>query len=108
MKSQLFAAAAAAMLLSAPLVSYAQQSNEPVTRAEVRAQLQQIEQAGYHENDNTTYPASIQAAETKVSEQTGDAQSAQSGFGPAMVPSTQSGAMRVAPNDGTKSIYFGQ
>jgi hypothetical protein len=55
-------------VLATPFASFAQQSNEPVTRAEVRAELVQIEKAGYNpaKRDNATYPADIQAAEARV------------------------------------------
>jgi hypothetical protein len=47
------------------------QSTAPVTRAQVRAELIQLEQAGYHvgDGDQTTYPVQIQAAEAKVAAQ---------------------------------------
>jgi hypothetical protein len=113
MKSSLFSVAAAAVLLAAPLAAFAQQADQPqsdqqpLTRAEVRAQLVQIQQAGYRGDDNTTYPAGIQAAEAKV---TGgaDQQSTQTGYGGVMVPGSQSGAASGTPNDGTKPLYFGQ
>ena len=61
-----------AAALAAPVAVFAQ-SNAPVTRAQVRAQLVQLEKAGYHpgDGDNTTYPAQIQAAEAKVAAQNG-------------------------------------
>jgi len=56
-----------AAVLAAPLASFAQ-SSQPLTRAEVRAQLVQLEQAGYDPSNNsdTRYPADIQAAESRV------------------------------------------
>jgi hypothetical protein len=52
----------------APVVSFAQ-STEPVTRAQVRAELVALEQTGWHPGDGrTTYPADIQAAEAKLAE----------------------------------------
>jgi hypothetical protein len=58
-----------AAALAIPAVSFAQ-SNQPLTRAEVKAQLVQLEKAGYNPSlDRTTYPAEIQAAETKVAAQ---------------------------------------
>lgn len=55
---------------ASPVVSFAQ-STEPVTRAQVRAELIRLEQAGYHvgDGDHTTYPAQIQAAEAKIAAQ---------------------------------------
>jgi hypothetical protein len=36
-----------AAVLVAPVASFAQSNNQPVTRAQVRAELVQVEQAGY-------------------------------------------------------------
>lgn len=59
-----------AAALAVPVVVFAQ-SNAPLTRAQVRAELVQLEKAGYHpgDGDNSTYPAQIQAAEAKVAAQ---------------------------------------
>ncbi|MGF6812097.1 mitochondrial fission protein ELM1 [Paraburkholderia sp. Clong3] len=56
--------------LASPVLSFAQ-STEPVTRAQVRANLIRLEEAGYRvgDGDSTTYPAQIQAAELKISAQ---------------------------------------
>ncbi|OUL80970.1 DUF4148 domain-containing protein, partial [Paraburkholderia hospita] len=53
MKS-LIQAVVIAAALAAPLAAFAQ-SNQPITRAQVRAQLVQLEKAGYHpgDGDNT-------------------------------------------------------
>ena len=47
------------------------QSTAPITRAQVRAELIRLEEAGYHvgDGDQTTYPAQIQAAEAKIAVQ---------------------------------------
>jgi hypothetical protein len=96
-----------AAVLAAPVVSFAQ-SNASVTRAQVRAELVQLEKAGYNpaEAENTTYPADIQAAEAKVAAQNGAA----SGYGGGVSGSSASGApaaVRPAANDGMKPVYFG-
>jgi hypothetical protein len=58
-----------ASALAAPAFAQAA-DNRPVTRAEVKAQLAQLERAGYNPaSDQTTYPASIQAAEARVDAQ---------------------------------------
>jgi hypothetical protein len=59
-----------AAALAAPVGVFAQ-SNKPLTRAKVRAELVQLEKADYHpgDGDSTTYPADIQAAEAKVTAQ---------------------------------------
>lgn len=106
MKS-LIQAVVVAAVLAAPVVSFAQ-SNAPVTRAQVRAELVQLEKAGYHpgDGDHTTYPADIQAAEARVAAQNGTA----SGYGGGVSGSSASGApaaVRPAANDGMKPVYFG-
>ncbi|MGF6852497.1 DUF4148 domain-containing protein [Paraburkholderia sp. CI3] len=60
----------ASCALASPVVSFAQ-STAPVTRAQVRAELIRLEQAGYHvgDGDHTTYPEQIQAAEAKIAAQ---------------------------------------
>ena len=66
----LVSAVAIASALAAPAVSFAQQSNGPVTRAQVRAELVQLEKAGYDPaSDQTEYPKNIQAAEARVAAQ---------------------------------------
>ena len=57
-------------VLASPLVSFSQ-STAPITRAQVRAELIRLEEAGYHvgDGDQTTYPAQIQAAEAKIAAQ---------------------------------------
>lgn len=96
MKS-LVKAVALAAVLAAPVVSFAQ-SNQPVSRAEVRNELIQLERAGYHpESNNLTYPQDIQAAEARVAQENG-----QTGYGPATAGSSQSGAPR---SDGSVSSY---
>jgi|SRR5277367_5468227 hypothetical protein len=106
MKS-LIQAIVVAAVLAAPLVSFAQ-STQPVTRAQVRAELVQLEKAGYNPGaDNVYYPANIQAAEARVDAQNG----ATSGFGGVASGSSASPsprAVRSAVNDGLKPIYFGQ
>jgi hypothetical protein len=107
MKS-LIKAVAIAAILAAPVVSFAQQSNQPLTRAEVRQQLIELEQAGYNpaRANDYDYPADIQAAEARVAAQkAGGAQA--TAYGPAMNASSQSGSPATAAA-GTKPIFFGQ
>jgi len=98
MKS-LINAVAVALVLAAPAVSFAQ-SNGPVTRAQVRAELVQLEKAGYRPaaGRDPYYPTDIQAAEARVAAQNGAAQS--SGYGSATNGSSQSGS-----RDSTVSSY---
>jgi hypothetical protein len=57
--------------LTAPSFAFAQQ-NAPVSRAQVKAELVQLEKAGYDPaSDELTYPAQLQAAETRVVAQNG-------------------------------------
>lgn len=90
-------------VLAAPVLSFAQ-SNGPVTPEQVRADLVQLEQAGYHvgDGDNASYPADIQAAEARVAAQNGG-----SGYGGMVSGSSASGAPS-APITGLKPVYFGQ
>lgn len=88
----LLKAAALVAAMSIPLVSFAQ-TNQPVTRAEVRAQLVQLEKAGYHASDfsDTNYPDNILAAEAKVAKQNKATQD--SSHGPSAVGTSQSGTL---------------
>ena len=63
MKS-LIKAVAIAAVLAAPVASFAQSSQQPVTRAEVRNELIQLERAGYNPavSNDPYYPADVQAA----------------------------------------------
>lgn len=105
MKSLIQTVVVAAALV-APVASFAQQSNAPVTRAEVRAQLIQLEKAGYRPGvSDPYYPASIQTAEARVAEQD-SANNAVGGVGNA----TAVGVRATAPaaSTGVKPVYFGQ
>jgi hypothetical protein len=58
---------AVAVMIVSPIAAFAQ-SNDPITRAQVRAQLVQLEQQGYRvgDGDHANYPQLIQAAEAKI------------------------------------------
>lgn len=58
-----------AALVAVPVVSFAQsQPQHTLTRAEVRAELVQLEKAGYNPaSDNTQYPQNIEAAQARLS-----------------------------------------
>jgi hypothetical protein len=66
MKTLTFVSLAVAALVS-PALSFAQ-NTAPITRAEVKADLIRVEQAGYNpaSGDDVYYPANVQAAEAKV------------------------------------------
>ncbi|AFT88441.1 DUF4148 domain-containing protein [Paraburkholderia phenoliruptrix] len=90
--------------LVAPALSFAQTVDQPVTRAQVRADLVQVERAGYRPvASDAQYPADIQTAEAKVfAERTSNATSV---GGVSMNGSSQSGAPASA--DRADRIYFG-
>jgi Domain of unknown function (DUF4148) len=72
MKTRQFVIALAAAL-TFPIVAHAQDSGSTVTRAQVRAQLVQLEKAGYQPSRRDQfYPDDIQAAEAKIVSQGGD------------------------------------
>ena len=100
MKS-LIQAVAIAAILAAPVAAFAQAAGtnqQPLTRAEVKNQLIQLEQAGYNPaSDRTQYPANIQAAEQRVSAQDGVAQSS---YGSSVSGTSASGAPAASVGGG--------
>ncbi|QGZ60989.1 DUF4148 domain-containing protein [Paraburkholderia acidisoli] len=92
---QTVAAAAALAALVAPAAAFAQSST--ITRAQVRAELVQLQQAGYRvgEGDNAHYPEAIQAAEAKVAAMNG----ANTGYGGAANASQSGGRGSVSSAD---------
>ena len=80
---RLIHAVAIALAVSAPLAAQAQ-SNAPLTRAQVHAEVKALKQAGFQSSD-WFYPASIVYAEAKISRQQG------AGYGSAHGASSQSG-----------------
>lgn len=107
--NKLISAVVVAAVLAAPAVSFAQSSEQGLTRAQVRAELVELEHAGYNPaSDHVNYPENLQAAEARVTEQklaSGDT----SGYGaPAAGTSQAGGAVRTAPVAPQQSVYFGQ
>jgi hypothetical protein len=100
MKS-LIQAVAVALVLSAPIASFAQDSNQPLTRAQVRAELAQAERAGYDPTDWMHYPQNAQTAQARIAEQNRTAQADTSGYGPSGHGSWQAGNS----SDTTVSTY---
>jgi hypothetical protein len=98
MKSFIQAVAVVAVL-AVPAMSFAQ-SNVPLTRAEVRAQLVQFEEAGPADT-NASYPVQTQAAESKVAAQNG----ASTGYGSVANGSSTSGAKQSVSEDDWRSMY---
>lgn len=79
-----------AVAMVAPVATFAQssQANQPLTRAQVQAELVQLEKAGYTPARNDLhYPEDIQAAQARV-----DAQNAGSAYGGVANGSSASGA----------------
>jgi Domain of unknown function (DUF4148) len=74
MKSSIVLSGAVAILIAWPWAASAQ-SGQGLTRAEVLAELIQVEQAGYRPGwgDNTNYPDNIQAALARVAARQGAA-----------------------------------
>ncbi|WP_438394987.1 DUF4148 domain-containing protein [Caballeronia sp. DA-9] len=104
MKS-LIQAVVVAAVLAVPAVSFAQ-SNQPLTRAQVKAELVQIEAAGYNPAtaNDYDYPANIQAAEARVAAQNG----AQTGYGGVSSGTSDSGSnVHSATGDSVRSVYMG-
>ena len=97
-------AAALVLAVAAPAVSFSQTS-QPLTRAQVNAELVQLEKAGYNpaQSADTAYPANIQAAESLV--QAG-VPKADSGFGAGTVGSSKSGPA-IKHQRPADDIYFG-
>lgn len=89
--------------LAAPALAFAQAADAPVSRAEVRADLVRVEQAGYRPSaNNLNYPTDIQNAEAKVAAESGSVADTSVG-GVAMDGSSQTGALNAA-NSG-RSLY---
>jgi len=86
------AIAAAVVALAGPSLAFAQSTNAPVTRAQVRADLVQLERAGYSPSSGSDahYPDDILAAEATVS--ASDASVAASAMGGVMPGTSASGA----------------
>ncbi|HKT96389.1 MAG TPA: DUF4148 domain-containing protein [Paraburkholderia sp.] len=85
MKS-LIKAAVVAAIVAVPALSFAQSQQQPVTRAQVRAELAQLRAAGYDPSDWMHYPENIQAAEARVA-----AEKANTAYGPSTSGTSQSG-----------------
>ncbi|MBY4865779.1 DUF4148 domain-containing protein [Burkholderia sp. Bp9017] len=114
MKSLVQAVVVAAALV-APVVSFAQ-SGSALTRAQVRAELVQLQQAGYNtaRGEDPHYPEAIQAATARVAEQQRLAQAQgvdASGYGAQAQGASASGSramgVRPASAEEMKSLYRG-
>jgi len=96
MKSVILAVTATSAL-AVSLAAFAQSDTQaPVTRAQVRAELQQLEQAGYNPSagDDNNYPQNIQAAEARMA-----GPNDSTGYGGVMSGSSASGSpMKISPD----------
>jgi hypothetical protein len=90
-----------AAALAVPVAVFAQ-SNQPITRAQVRAELVQLEQAGYNPSrgEDAHYPDDIQAAEAKVA-----AMNHASDVGGTTAGSSEAGERAAAPSALDRSLY---
>jgi hypothetical protein len=81
--------------LAASATVFAQSSR--ITREQVRAELIELEQAGYHvgDGDQARYPEAVQAAHARVAARNGGA----SGYGGSVAGSSQSGRPAVSSAD---------
>ncbi|VXC16477.1 conserved exported hypothetical protein [Burkholderia sp. 8Y] len=89
----------------APTAVFAQNEGAPLTRAQVKAELVQLERAGYSaaSGENATYPADLQAAEAKVA-----AQNSQEAYGGMQAGAAASGAVqRGGPSGSVASNCVG-
>ena len=99
-------ALAIAAAIAFPVAGYAQESSPTVTRAQVRAELVQLEGVGYRPGraNDPHYPADIQAAEATLASQKGAGSSVVSSVGGARSGSSASGN-RVTANAPFGSLY---
>ncbi|UVE65510.1 DUF4148 domain-containing protein [Burkholderia pyrrocinia] len=107
MKTQLIAAVLVAVSAAVAAPAFADEA--VVSRAQVRAELVQLEQAGYRPGraNDPHYPDDLQAALTRVhANDAVAADAAASGYGREAVAATQSGS-RPATRIAERSIYFG-
>ncbi|MBN3854916.1 MULTISPECIES: DUF4148 domain-containing protein [Paraburkholderia] len=92
MKS-IFKTLAITLALLSPALAFAQSTNGPVTRAQVRHELVQLEQVGYKPSANSlNYPDDIQAAEAKVAAQPSMTKAVDTGYGGTSIGAQQSGS----------------
>ncbi|WP_027820850.1 DUF4148 domain-containing protein [Paraburkholderia bannensis] len=104
MKTTIIGIASIGMLV-APLLAFAQTNTHP-TRAEVRAELVQLEKAGYNpaKRDEATYPSDIQAAEARVAAENAAGGLSTSGMGSSTGSASQSGRSSTSHHS-TSTLY---
>jgi hypothetical protein len=84
----------AACALAGPITGFAQSASTPLARAQVRAELLRLEEAGYKPSagDGGNYPADILAAEAKVAAEDAQRLAAASAGSNAQTGSSRTGA----------------
>ncbi|SAL79565.1 purine nucleoside phosphorylase [Caballeronia peredens] len=94
-------------VVAAPTLVFAQSDNVPLTRAQVRAELAQLERAGYSPatGEDANYPSDIQAAEAKVAAAQQSAKESNEAYGGAHAggAASGSGSMGMPTQHGSKS-----
>ena len=97
---------AIAAAIAFPVAGYAQESSSTVTRAQVRAELVQLESVGYRPGraNDPHYPTDIQAAEAAVASQKNPEPNVGSSVGGARSGSSASGN-RVTAKAPFDSLY---
>ncbi|SAK86775.1 membrane protein [Caballeronia catudaia] len=101
-------AVAVAAAFAVPALSFAQQSDASLSRAQVRAELVQLEKAGYNPNiSDPSYPSNIQAAQARVSAQTVAQAPVQSSDYGSVANGSQSGRT-IGAQPRALNTYFGQ
>lgn len=106
--NKLISAVVVAAAVAIPAISFAQ-SAQPLTRAEVRAQLVELEKAGYSPAaDDVNYPQDLQAAQQRVDAER-LAQGNTSGYGAPAAGTAAAGGPVAHPAGVTShdSVYYG-
>jgi uncharacterized protein YgbK (DUF1537 family) len=105
---KLIPAVVVAAALAIPAISFAQSSQQGLTRAQVRAELVELQQAGYNPAVNdVAYPRNLQAAQARVAEQQ-LANAGTSGYGAPAAGTTQAGgAAQPVERMPGQSVYYG-
>lgn len=94
-----------AAALAFPIAGHAQETASPVTRAQVRAELVQLEKAGYTPGraNDPHYPDDILAAEARISAQHDTDANVESSFGGVQENLVASGSRTDA--NGSRSLF---
>ncbi|MBN3785448.1 DUF4148 domain-containing protein [Burkholderia sp. Ac-20353] len=101
MKSFIYAVVAATAL-SASYGAFAQSNQGQLTRAQVRAELVQLEQAGYKpEVADQYYPRALQAAQARATN------ADETGYGAQAAAGVRAGRVIAVKQDARDSVYFG-